>query len=887
MKRPNALKSFLYTFLSAGVLSVALYSCNDEPLVDNIPTISDDAIRIGAGVGKLNSTRDYISDGYGQVNSGTFTLSYPYYYGYVNSALGTLRFQCQLAEVTFGYPGQEEIGFVNAANPSTDPPKDLVWSRLNNSSNDGIYVFGNQAGATLYLDNVPKPTSSATTDSIVTFTDAKYADCATRFAAAQYAEDGSNDLLWGESFVQKGSQFINFSLQHCLTRLRLNVIVNESETETNGFDITLDNASVRINDLLLRPYTFDRHHGTIEFMPNTNTSYNEQIWGPKNFWLVGSKGNSDTSEASDPSDFSSTWQSKTMDATGKITTYKTFDFVLPPQSLKTGSNRQKLIIRIPKDDYQSGLDKSDDVQEQTDSVTFWAYIPSSMYQELEGGGKVSQNLNLIRGYDITLTTSMVPGQAELEFMPVTVEEWVNKGEFNPKADQNGIPSAEAFYQMMEYYEDYNAFQLTRYGFLNSKGVWDFQFRGADIALEQTKVAGKMMRSDDKPDFIPDFRNRNELLILPDGTQYGLARLGNEGQGQLYTILTTEPNSGIKESAWFTEGYTNKTENNGNVVLLGLIDAYQQNSWELGIYGEYTKNAPKPWTFTISGDLTLDYDEIATQMLVREGADFSFKIPIELTVKVKNMPGTTDEETVSAEQLYQIVSTRLSGLYNTQDFMNMIAAFNQTYTRATEGQLDYYGTQNGSTWTFPIWRNNIKVNRRNIQGMMQTSDNDVSYTFNFRKNTLIITEPDETSTSLTSKDGDEKLVAILSGPKLTGVNTAAAFAALAEAFAEDSKTTNTALTEYGYVTSGEWIFEISRDLSLEYGQIAGVMAGGTTDFSFQILSDYTITITYGDDTEPLVLEGSNGAGELYEIVTTTIPQPEPTPDPTPDPDPDGN
>ena len=870
MKRLLLHKSLFY-ILPAVMLSAAVSSCNDEPLAD-LPPVNDGAIRIGAGVGKVNATRDYITEGYGPVTSGTFTLSYPYYSGWVNSGLGTLYYLCQLAEVTFGYAGQEDIGFVNAANPSTDAPKDLVWSRLNNSSNDGIYIYSNQPGATLYLDNVPKPVNSAASDSIVDFTNAKYADCATRFIANQYAEDGSNDLLWGESYVAKNSQFINFNLIHCLSRLRLNVVVDKSESSDNSFDLSLDNASVRINDLMLKPYKFDRHHGTITFNSADN---------PQNFWLVGNDPSSTV--PNDEQGFKSSWKSKTINESEDTITYQTFDFVIPPQSLNTGQNRQKLIIRLPASDYNSALG-----YEPNDSVTFWAYIPSSMYLQTDGGS-ASMSLNLLRGYDITLTTTMRPGEPELEFMPVTVEEWVNKGDFNPKADQNGIPNAATFYEMMEYYKNYNAFQLTRYGFLNSNGVWDFQFRGENIALEQTRVAGQMMRSPEKPDFIPDFRNRNELLILPDGSEYGLMRLGNEGQGQLYTILTTEPNTGIKDSSWFTVGYKNETQYNGTTTLLGLISAYQQNSWELGIYGDYDKdsNPSKPWTFKISEDITLDYDDIATQMLVREGADFSFNFDGH-TVTIENAPpginsdltGTTGEQT-----LYEIVSTRLSGLYSAQDFMNMVAAYNQSYTRA-EGDLEYYGTNSGNAWIFPVWRNNITVNRRNIQGMMPMMEN-ATYSFNFRNNTVIVVEPDQVNTQLSKEAGMQKLVDILSGPKLTGVNSSLALQQMAEEFISNPATTNINLTQFGYVNSGTWLFEITTDITLQYDDIVGIMSGTSSSFILQILEDYFVTIQYGDDIDPVILMGDEGAAELYSILTMQPEMPEPAPEPTPDADPDSD
>lgn len=860
----NKFSSYIFT---AAMLSMVLGSaCKDDDFNFNgAPSLSDDAVRIGATIDQMASTRTYQESG--PVTTGKFLLTYPYYYSGAD-AYGVYRYLYHYGEVTFGYQGEETTGFVNVGTPTA--PKELVWSPTNTgtSSDDGIFVYPSTKPSPLVLDNFmfkPVLNTSNLVDSVVDVT--KYPE--NPFKAGIFdSVNGNNDLLWGKEFEKTGTPVIDFNLSHRMTRLILNVIVetNNSDNDTEELTICLDNASVTLTQVLLNPVSYRRLYGELLFQKKDgNTAVSPTITVPyEDFRLVRSKEDLNR-DLEDENGNLYQWAGKSVNEATGDTTFTTQDFVFVPQTLRQGTElRPQIVIAVPKSDVNKGYNPGYGKQ---DSIYFKGNVPVTML--MDNGPDVPaslQTLNFDPGKVITLTTKMKPGQMELEFAPVTVEPWVYKGTFYPSAKQSGIYTADDLYKLIEYYNEGNEFWMHKFGYIEYQGTenerWRFMINSGSLEFEAAKIVGKMIPGEEitdgeipmTPEFMFDFRNRDEYYIMPDGTKVTMGTLSSN----LDEMVMTPTNTGVRQNG------TSPEDNNFGA----LITAYQKNFWQQFTFGTYSEENEQ-WTFRVAQNVTLDYNQIAATMLPKDddNPNFKFQFDSGVTVSVTNYPGVTGARTVNADELYTIVSTRIAGIYSDTEFMTLLSAIKGNQTAV----LNQYGTLTGTQWNFPL-RRDILIKSENIQGALNGVAT-TNYTFSNNGFKLSLYQYDGTTVV---NPTSANLMTVLSLKKPSGLASADDFTNLISAYNADPVSLDN-LSQFGYycLSSPRWVFFFTEGMTLDRNAIQGSMIPDENDklpFSFNL--NYKQLKFAGESGDGVT--GQQGAAALYEIVTT----PKST-DPSPD------
>lgn len=854
-----------------------LPACKDEDfnLID--PDIdTDGAVRVVANIRQVNDTRAYIADG--DVKEGTFTLTYPYYISWDQVAYGTYRFLYHYGNVSFGYFGEEKTGFVNTGTATV--PKTLKWSTTNTSTSldDGIIVYPSSRLSPLYLDNFNyRPVLTSTNNPADTIVDlANYNDAIAGITSNPFRPgilddiNGTNDLLWGETRATNTNDLIKFDLYHRMTRFILNVVVDNTEedpsTQTETLKIDLTNAKVKITRLLLEPKTYRRNYGLLSFQnKNNNATLNYE-----DYYLVFGEETEDDNNVPEEQK-KHTWKVIPEDVGAPDATYTTEDFVFVPQEIRQGQElRAGIEILVPYEDVNGGVNPGYESHEGG-YIAFRGNLPLTMKLKQEGSDDITRTLNFEPGQILTITTRMRPGEMELDFAPVTVEPWVWKGTYAPEAKQTGIFYARDFYAMIDYYNKGNTFWLKKYGFLpKNSEQWTIQFNNGNVALEILEIVGMMkpgVKVNDTyttPEFMFDFRGRNQSYVMPDGT---VIEMGTGGSPTLYAIVTAETNVGVENEAGFAD----------------LINKYQANRWEQFKYGKYVlyeadddpDNEPQEpadqhaepgkWKFKIADDISLDYNDIAASMIPPVAGDpnFEFVFDQDVTVSVTNVP---DELGITApitpQDLYKIVSTRVPGIYSAAEFNNVITALRNSQT----GNLEIYGTETDGVWTFPLQRD-LFFNSTSLQGMLFGRDN-----FKFEDNGHIVTfnQYDGTRTQVTMED--IKTVLTLHVPN--GINDPAAFYALIDTY-ETETGASPEISYYGYyiAVANKWVFFFTEEMTLELEKIEKKMVpeDGRLEYSYSF--NYKVVTVVDEETgESKEYFTTADQTLFYELTSGVTPEP---------------
>lgn len=853
-------KVFPYIFSGSLLALVLSGSCRDEDFMPGSnPLAGEDAIRIGASIENAASTRTYIAQG--EVTTGKFNLTYPYYYQ-PPDIYGNYHYLFHYGEVTFGYQGEETTGFVNVG--TAKAPKNLVWSPTNNSSTDDGIFYTSYGLSPLILDNfnyLPLLSSNQ----VDTLVDMKNFSKHPYKASIFDSENGTNDLLWGKTREKTGNNFIYFDLFHRMTRLILNVVVEPNEyddhPEMQNQTIILDNASVTLTQVLLEPLTYRRLYGDMLYQNRTGTnSVEDEISVPyQDFRMV-------RSEEDDNKDLEEygkkyTWANTDEDPETGNKTYTTQDFVFAPQTLRQGTElRPKIVIGVPKWDVNNEL--FNEQYPNQDTIYFTGNVPVTMQMDNGTGLPPSlQTLNFDPGKVITLTTKMKPGEMELEFAPVTVEPWVYKGTFYPSAKQSGIYSAEDLNSLIDFYNEGNEFWMHKFGYIDSKGIWQFMINTGSLEFEAAKIIGRMIpgkpvpgadESFRTPDFNFDFRSRDEYYLMPDGTKITMGTLSTN----LDNIVKTPGDVGIAEDTDFDK----------------LISAYQGNFWQQLIYGTYDTES-KAWVFRITKSIELDYTKIAASMLPRKPGDYTFKFEDGVTVKVSNQPGSTEPE-VSPQELLEIVSNRVPGLYSEQEFLTLLSVIKNNEI----AQLNQYGNYNEETytWTFPLWRN-FTIYAEKIQGTLYEPNPSDEDKYVFDSNGFELSLYQANGTTLKNPT-PEQINILLKLQEPAGIGSEQDFYDMIDGYNDDFPSLEV-LSQYGYynISPASWIFFFTDAVTLNKETISGSMIpdeGDKLPFSFNL--NYKQIKFEGEEGEGIT--GNNGATELLKIVQEAKDEPEPTPEP---------
>lgn len=434
-----------YMVAAAVFMATVMTSCvADESGLEDKVQDTREAIKVVAHRAEALITRAEDDDD-PWIKTGTYYFSYPKPDNNYN-----------VASVNFSELGNG-VGLI-----TVPPSSELRWLSVGGGSTP---IF--------YLDNVrPELNMDADSTKVVFGED-------NPFRAGRYEGDlGRNDLLWGEKMEARNTGTINFDLHHYMSRVRVEVTVDNSEIRTED-QIQLEGAKVEITSINQVPISFNRLDGILELdtdPENTSTNYT-------------------TLTLVSPDDSELGWFSSDEKDDGNILTYTTQDFVVPPQDLLETTERSRLQITLQDGRIYSGI------------------IPNAMLIKGPGTGGLDYPvvLSFLKEYILTIRTEITQEPPSLSFMPVYVVQWVDKGVFDLEAHQAGIYTPEEFYNLTAYYTSGNAYQLERYGTLDTSDedgekYWNFVFFHS-VSLDFDKIKGKMIPgTDGMEDFRFSFTN---------------------------------------------------------------------------------------------------------------------------------------------------------------------------------------------------------------------------------------------------------------------------------------------------------------------------------------------------------------------------------------------
>lgn len=393
-----------------------------------------------------------------------------YYLTYPKS---TTDLEYTVAEVNF----HDGTGFVTVADGG-----ELTW-------NDVGLTPGSQTQATFYLDNVPVGEQPQSPLQIVELTGDN------RYSAALFDyEEGSNDLLWGSSTVARTVMNVPVQLRHCMSMVNVEITVDASKE--GSLDMDLSNATVEITSVIHDAQSYNRLTGGLELGENPQREQLTLVQPDVVGWKSTEQVNDDE----------------------RIKLYTSHDYVLPPQDLLTTVERSRLRISVPQGDGQPPR-------------IFSGVIPKAMTVQYEDGSSAPVNLAFIRGHILTLRVVMNPDQMILEFLPVTVVDWLYQGSHSLSGSEAGLYNADNINGLIEAIQNRDESLIGKYGYKDEDGTWVLSiFVG--LTLNYEEIAG--MLADSGVNYRFAFNGKSVTVQMPDGKDLILD--GNGGEQTLKDIL---------------------------------------------------------------------------------------------------------------------------------------------------------------------------------------------------------------------------------------------------------------------------------------------------------------------------------------------------------------
>lgn len=516
--------------LAAALLLLGVSCVKEDPIANLEDPMDDDGrILISASIAANEQTRSdngdnenlYIEEGV--VDRGTYYM----YYSTPSSA--DFEWYHKMATVEFGHPEGPTTGY--AYYMENGKRKDVKW--IGDVSGQGT------TSLTYYLTNV-RPELYTLRGSIHSNTYygtlykysyfLRFKKDGNPYVASPLDEVyGTNDLL-GCFLDAKLSSTpkLAFKLNHALSLLQIVIEVYPAETE--GFELDLSKASIKITnvDTRVAAYALHKYYSTtFTHEPNPERDFSTETTDPSKpsnysyvpgytqgmeanlpVYLVNS--NSEYREEAQKADEKEAWKYRVWESVSEDTAegspedktptpkvYTTKRFVMPPQTLPpTGSRRPELVVCIAKRDMgylDAGLE---------DTVYYHGYIPELM---IDSSG-TPQTIALQSGTQLTIRATINSPEPGLIFAPVKVEPWSRKGSHTFNMRQAGIYNAADFKALLDLYAKLQEEDpenpltdkqrteilnnLERYGYKNEHGDLIFQL-WASMTLYDDKIAGKM------------------------------------------------------------------------------------------------------------------------------------------------------------------------------------------------------------------------------------------------------------------------------------------------------------------------------------------------------------------------------------------------------------
>lgn len=352
--------------------------------------------------------------------------------------------------------------------PILNNNKKLTWSDINTNVNNSFV-----------LDNVPNTTGFTTTttsSASINLQEIKLedgSDVSLYDAAPAPEQNGTgNDLVWGTVKVKDVSNaplsYVHFGLKHLMSMLTFKI---ESNDETiKSILNNPENIDVKLYRVITKPSTYNRLTGTISINGDI-----DPIGEEKSITL-------DIIES---------------EQSGSVTTE---NWIFPPQEF---INNQRPILSIT-------LTESDGT-----TNTFKGVLPETMSYE-----NSYELLEFISGCHLTVNVELGNWEnPQIQFRPVLVKKWVDKGDAQLNSNQVGVYTVEELKELVAAYnEDPSKDNLTlcKYGILNGD-TWTFYLwkNLTNVTLEPSNSLG--FDSDGSFTFESNGHTINGCKVESDGT----------------------------------------------------------------------------------------------------------------------------------------------------------------------------------------------------------------------------------------------------------------------------------------------------------------------------------------------------------------------------------
>lgn len=818
--------SFLYKYILRffaylSFLSVFIFTaCKDEEMVDpGNESFGDDVIKISASVGEVSQTRGkYIAEGI--INEGT-------YYLYIRNDYNGGYSYFTRADVNFGHPENPTLGY--ATYESNGKIKEYKWSDIINKSQ-----------FLLFLNNVDPAYVSSYGGNNYTLSLRSTGTTLSPYVISPLDTiNGSNDLQSCQISCKLNDKVVEAHMVHVMSLARVNIKVYAAE---DGHMVDLSRAKVYITNITPR----------LSGIYLKGTSYQ----------ITGSKQNMEMVTDETEWNLNKVEVKPTEDKEG-YDFYSTVDFVLPPQTLGTGSSHPRLVVEVPMEDVTGSDSHVGQIQ------TYSNDLPGVMFLEDlntadENNLGAAYELKFISGNRLNITAVINSPETELYFAPVTVQNWTNKNSHNVTCDQSGIYSPDDFYEMIRAYQDKDISRMLRYGYMLEDGTYVFQMWGS-ISLDKNLIENKMSPDPNYP-FI--FRFNDNTITVIDENESEEKLSGNFGQTDLYNIVTGEET--------ITPGIENTEEM--EIVATGIKN---NDFTELASYGVYYEYMDR-WVFEIKDSFTFPIDDIFNI----SGSAFTSEIEFNyngntVTLEFGDGIDRDKKDFVLSERNYPSLLSRLikftPGINDPDDFYLLKNFYNNYYTYYND-ILDLFGTQSVNantgvkTWKFNFLKNMTLRGDEVFLSMRPDGAEKPGYSIDSNTTAIITLTGDDFSEAYALKNNTTTFYKFLSG---TGAITYSQMTSLITYY--NSKSIPS-LWQLGYYDNdnNEWVFTFDityTGYSENYNSIFGGMvadpSNGLPNFSFVLGRGFTLKINnIGGTSNSETLRGAEGLQTLYEIVTGT-------------------
>ena len=349
-----------------------------------------------------------------------------------------------------------------------------------------------------------------------------------------------------------------------------------------------------------------------------------------------------------------------------------------------------------------------DTENQT--RTFKGVLPESMLYE----GKY-EPLEFLSGCHLTITVLLGSwDDLTVNFRPVLVKKWVTYSAKDINAKQVGVYTAEELTELVNAYNENsskNNLALWKYGVYNDNngsGTWTF-----DLWKSITGTFDEKIIKDGKLNFDSE---TGDTPFTFNSHGHTINGRGVDSEGQLKV------------------GVVNNND------LTALVSAYNdnpQNEETLKSYGTFNETS-STWTFYLWTNLTevnVTGDNLG--FASNQTSGFTF---ISNGYTINGMHVNTDGSFV--------------GVFDNDDLTALVEAYNQD--SQDEEILQKYGTYNGSTWTFYLWKDLTGVTETDNSLGFITEEGKPSFTFKANGHTINgkTVETNGTLTDNSTTDGGE-------------------------------------------------------------------------------------------------------------------------------------